>query len=414
MKLTFIRSSVFSFCLSCLFLFCAHLQSQGFDTSWLRTRTLANALNPNLSVIGDFTANAGPMKDAASNRFSLRETEVGLQASVDPYARADFFVSFPEGEAVELEEGYASLLSLPWNLKARGGKFRANFGRLNMTHPHEYSTIDTPIVLSSFLGEEGLNDTGAEISRIFAPFGLFLEVSYSFLNGLGAHEHEEDAVTTTVTDTNGNVVTVAVHRPEETVERQLRNFAHLSKIRFYKDFTDTTNIDLGFSGALHQPKERKETKMGAIDVTLRWKPIREGLYRSFLWRTEAFYSDRKLMPETDLLTGAVTAAERRLHRRGWYSNIEVQPAQRWRFGVRADYVESPEADIVVITLEDQTVREVETSITRAVNPYITFTLSEFNRFRVQYQYQQVPGDDEEHRVFFQWVVVLGPHGAHPF
>ena len=140
--------------------------------------------------------------------------------------------------------------------------------------------------------------------------------------------------------------------------------------------------------------------MGEVDMTLRWKPLETGLYRSFIWRTEALYSDRKLPQETSLLTGAVTNPERRLYRRGIYSYVEFQPARRWKFGVRGDYSEDPE--------------KADESITRAVSPYITFTLSEFNRFRIQYENKLLPGDDVEHRVFFQWTVVLGPHGAHPF
>ena len=85
-----------------------------------------------------------------------------------------------------------------------------------------------------------------------------------------------------------------MNQPENKTERQIRNFAHISRLRFYKDFTDTTNLELGLSGILHQPKERKETKMGAVDITFRWKPLQEGMYRSFIWRTEILYSDRKL------------------------------------------------------------------------------------------------------------------------
>jgi hypothetical protein len=221
-------------------------------TSWMRTRTLANVLNPNLSVIADMTANSGPMNDAKSNRLSLRETEIGFQASVDPYARADFFVALPEGEAVELEEGYVTLLSLPWGLRARGGKFLANFGRMNIIHGHELPQVDRPLVLSSFLGEEGLNDAGAEVSRVFSPFGVFAEVSYGVLNGLGKAETPE-AVTTTVTDTSGNNVTVAVHRPAASgAQRTARNFAQVGRVRLYQDLTDTMNFEIGASGVLPQ------------------------------------------------------------------------------------------------------------------------------------------------------------------
>ena len=399
--------------ISLLFLFTTLSWAEEINTSWLRTKTLSNALNPNLSVISDLTANSGPTKDSASNRLSLREIELGLQASLDPYARADIFISKPEAENLEVQEAYVTLTTLPWNLRFRGGKIKANFGRLNMIHAHELPQITAPIVLTGFLGAEGLREVGGEISRIFTPFNLFTEVSYAILNGLQSEETETPP-TTQITDTNGNTVTVAVQKQTTPSDRQIQNFGHVGRLRFYKDLTDSTNIDLGFSGALHQPKNLKQTRMGTVDFTLRWKPLKEGLYHSFTWRTELFYSIRKLPQETDTITKMVTETERQLHRRGLYSYIELQPARRWKCGVRGDYMEAPELAESSITLEDKTIRKVEKSITRAISPYITFTLSEFNRFRLQYENRQVPGDDIEHRLFFQWTVILGPHGAHAF
>lgn len=376
-------------------------------------QTLSNALNPKISLIGDFVGNEGPKKDPNSNKLELRETELGFQAEVDPYAKADFFASFAPGETPSFEEGYVTLLSLPWGLRARGGKFRVNFGRLNVTHTHELSQVDRPLALSSFLGADGLSDTGVELSRSFAPLDIFTELTYAVLSGLG-EEPEKEAATAKVRDTDGNLITVTVKSDKPSSHRDGRSFAHVERLRFYKDFTDATNLEFGISGLLHQPPEGKETKMSALDMTLRWKPIQQSIYRSFIWRTEFLYSDRKLLPVTDSITGAVRIDKRRLYHRGFYSYAELQPLRRWRFGVRGDYVESPEDVNSTVTLEDGTLRTVDRSITRAISPYLTFTLSEFNRCRVEYQYKQVPGDDVEHRVFFQWTVVLGPHGAHPF
>lgn len=389
------------------------------DTSWIRSRMLGgasgNAFNPNISVIGDFVGNAGPMGDSKANKFSLREAELGLQATVDPYARADFFVAFPDGEKVELEEGYLTLLALPFGIRARGGKFLANFGRLNMIHSHELPQVNAPLALTAFLGAEGLKDTGVEISRSFAPLGIFTEISYSLLNGLGAEE-EAEAVTTNVTDVNANVTTVTVKTDAAAAPRRGNSFAHVSRIRFYQDLTDATNVELGFSGALHEPQEgKKQAKLGGVDFTLRWKPVKEGLYHSFIWRSEFLYSARRLPAARDVLTGAIATPERELCRRGAYSYVEIQPLQRWKFGLRGDYVESPEAQNTVITYPDGSTRTFEVSTTRALAPYITFTLSEFNRLRLQYEYQNTStARENEHRVFLQWTFILGAHGAHPF
>ncbi len=190
----------------------------------------------------------------------------------------------------------------------------------------------------------------------------------------------------------------------------------MARIRFFQDVTDSANIELGFSGAIHEPLEgKKQTRMGGADFTVRWKPLQEGQYRSVTWRSEFLYSHRRLPAARDVLTGAVTLPERELHRRGAYSYIEIQPARRWRFGVRGDYVESPEELNTVVTFPDGTTRTFETSTTRGASPFITFALSEFNRFRLQYDYRNTSTSREhEHRAFLQWTFVLGPHGAHPY
>ncbi len=47
-----------------------------------------------MSVIGNFLGFVGhnPVDDQPS--LQLKESEIGLQAIVDPYARADFFITF--------------------------------------------------------------------------------------------------------------------------------------------------------------------------------------------------------------------------------------------------------------------------------------------------------------------------------
>ena len=53
----------------------------------------AKALNPDISVIGDFIGAAGGNSIQPTPAFQMHESEVGLQAIIDPYARGDFFLS---------------------------------------------------------------------------------------------------------------------------------------------------------------------------------------------------------------------------------------------------------------------------------------------------------------------------------
>ena len=62
---------------------------------------LAKILNPDIGVIGNFTGAVGRNRINPLPSLSLQESEVSLQAIVDPYARADFFLAFGE-EGVEV------------------------------------------------------------------------------------------------------------------------------------------------------------------------------------------------------------------------------------------------------------------------------------------------------------------------
>ena len=60
----------------------------------------AKALNPDISVIGDFigATGTGTVPALAQQQpfpsMQMHESEIGLQAIIDPYARGDFFISF--------------------------------------------------------------------------------------------------------------------------------------------------------------------------------------------------------------------------------------------------------------------------------------------------------------------------------
>ena len=65
----------------------------------------SKVFNPDMAVIGDFLGAAGRNTVNPHPALEMHESEASFQAVVDPYARADFFMSFGE-EGVELEEGF--------------------------------------------------------------------------------------------------------------------------------------------------------------------------------------------------------------------------------------------------------------------------------------------------------------------
>ena len=93
----------------------------------------SKVFNPDISAIGNFVGVAGKNPFSTQRPLELTEAEVAFQAIVDPYAKADFFLSAsPEG--LEVEEGYVTFTSLPANLLLKVGKMRAQFGKVNTLH----------------------------------------------------------------------------------------------------------------------------------------------------------------------------------------------------------------------------------------------------------------------------------------
>src|SRR5262249_21752036 len=109
-------------------------------------QTLGNKLfNPEIAAIGTFRGAAGFGASRPTPSLEMQEGEVAFQAIVDPYARADVFLSFSE-HGVDIEEGYLTFSALPGALQLRGGKMRSAFGKVNTMHLHGRPWIDRPLV----------------------------------------------------------------------------------------------------------------------------------------------------------------------------------------------------------------------------------------------------------------------------
>src|SRR5438067_622385 len=189
----------------------------------------SKALNPDVSVIGDFVGAAGggsapPLATLQPfPSLEMHESEIGLQAIIDPYARGDFFISFGE-EGVYLEEVYITFTALPAGFVAKVGKMRSAFGKVNTMHNHVLPWVDRPFVTTNLVGgEDGIDDAGVSIERILpAPKGIFLEATGQVFRG--------DSADVFKASQKSDVSTVA----------------HL---RGYKDITESTNLDIGLSYA---------------------------------------------------------------------------------------------------------------------------------------------------------------------
>jgi hypothetical protein len=327
----------------------------------------AKLLNPDISMIGDFIGTAGRNRITPSPGLEMHESELGVQAIIDPYARGDFFVSFGEA-GVNLEEGYITFTSLPAGFVARVGKMRADFGKVNTIHNHALSFIDRPLVTNNLVGgEDGIDDAGFSVKRILpAPKNWFLEGTAQVFRG----------------DSDG--LFRASRRQDVSVVGHLRT---------YKDISESTNVDLGVSYARGHNDLGSDflTNLYGVDATLRWKPLRRAIYHSLLWRSEFFWSHR------DQLSPAELFQTQRAF--GMYSSLDYRLDRRWTVGGRFD----------------RSGRATDASLTdTGFSAILTYWPSEFSQIRGQYRFARYGEGTNANELLLQFLFVLGAHGAHPF
>ena len=130
-----------------------------------------NAFNPRITVFSDFLGRLDGRRvnndDGVdiTDRFALREVEVDFRADIDPYAKGLLILAAEEESPNEfeftVEEAYLDLHTIPGledvshNLRFKGGRFRTEFGIVNLLHTHDLPWTTRPLLLTEFLGEEG-------------------------------------------------------------------------------------------------------------------------------------------------------------------------------------------------------------------------------------------------------------------
>ena len=338
----------------------------------------AKALNPDISMIGDFIASAGHNPVNPTPSFQMHESELGVQAIIDPYARGDFFITFGE-TGVDLEEGFITFTALPAGFVAKAGKMRAAFGIVNTMHNHVLPWVNRPLVTTNLVGgEDGIDDAGVSGNHIIPmPGKIFLDFTGQVFRGDSAD---------VFTASNKDDVSVVGH------------------LRAYRDLTDNTNITLGgsYSRGHNLFGTNFLTNLYGIDATYRWKPLTRSIYRSFTARSEFIWRQQD-QPATNVCVTPVCPiffAPGFQRAFGYYASADYQFARRWFVGARYDNSD------------------------RAFNAHLndnggsvvlTYWPSEFSQLRAQYQATQYAGNNKvANELFIQIQFVLGAHGAHPF
>jgi hypothetical protein len=356
-----------------------------------------NLQNPAIGVVFQATALTSLSREEDSNGFDLSEAEISFQSVVDPLARVDLFVAFPADESPEIEEAYATTLSLPGPLELRGGRFKTRFGKWNRLQSHAYFTVEKPDALELFLGEESLTYDGISFSVLIPnPWDVYVE----------------------------SVTEIGTAREGASFNSSERNLTYQQHLSALFDLTSNATLEVGATGAVGrtgpseqleddiddagldsvlQPRRELDSKLLGADLTYKWKPLGRNAHRSFLWQTEVLRSRQ----EREHLTAGNRLKIADVSSLGGYSYAEYQFTKRWRLGTRFDWSEFPDDDEARI---------------RAGSAVVRLHLSEFQEIRFQYKYTDRNdaaairfGDEtDDHQIFLEWIPSIGAHAAHKY
>jgi len=319
----------------------------------------SKVFNPDVAAIGDFVGAVGKSPGGGEPSLEMHEVELTFQAIVDPFARADVFVTLGP-EEVGIEEAFMTFPTLPGGFLMKVGKFRDAFGKVNATHNHILPFADRPLMTQNLVGgTEGLADSGISLSRLFPNSFAFLEATGEVFRG-------------------DSSIFQAEKRSDVAV---------VSHLRAYRDLTESTNIDLGasFARGHNDAGPSETTRLFGIDATFRYKPLRRSIYTHVLARGEATWSRRSELPGPAAF--------------GAYGYLEYQFARRWTAGTRLD-------------LSD---RALDPSIRDKAGSFLlSYAPSEFSKIRGQFRHTRLGEGQRNNEFLFQFLFSIGAHAAHPF
>jgi hypothetical protein len=346
-------------------------------------------LLPDFSAVGDFVADLSPKGSTQEDgaRFSVR----------------DVFLGISDLEGISIEQAFLTTTSLPHQLELRLGRYLMPVGKQNTTHRHDLHTIEYPYVIQRFFGAEGLKGTGVQASRVFSPFGFYQEIIVNAVDRLG---EREDSLS-----------------PFEPVNKSLGGLAYAARLRNYVDISEAANFELSFSaitGKREQPLTAayvaqllggvnaavaRQSVLGA-DLTYRWRPLQQGLYKSLILQGEIMHQLNESDPGIPGVSGCGACGSASLGYAGptrdftgAYVFGRWQTSQRSFLGARYDWLQDP-------TTDGRTLN--------AGSVYLEWFPSEFSKLVAGYESVAPSGGTTVNRLLLQASFALGPHKPHPF
>ena len=101
-----------------------------------------------------------PNNNGYTKGFSLKESELGVSANIDPQFRGVGTFSLDPAGGITVENGFVQTTSLGSGFNFKFGRYFSGLGYLNEQHAHAWDFVDQPLVYLTFwdnqVGEDGV------------------------------------------------------------------------------------------------------------------------------------------------------------------------------------------------------------------------------------------------------------------
>ena len=362
-----------------------------------------------------------------SEGFTLREIELTMTGTVDPYFDAMATIAF-SADHVEVEEAFITTRSLPVGLQVKAGQFLSDVGYINSQHEHDWLFVDQPWMREHFFSDEGLNEKGVQLSWL-PPTPTYVRLGAEVLEG------KTDGIANYVGDGDHEIVTILPDNgvPERNRWRAHKGFDEKDGPRLFTGFAKI-GPDIGYNHALQlgtfggysrlmQIEEahssgRLETWDGdgwfaGLDAVYKYDGQGVMGHRNVIVQGEYIYRQLDLdyrSQQFENFSSLVTtnANGQRWKQDGLYVQGVYGFAPRWNIGARTD----------VLGLNNDgfagrgTAESFDTSY--RYSGQISYAPTEFSRLRAQVNYEDVGHDEDAWMFVLQYNMSLGVHGAHTF
>jgi len=353
------------------------------------------SVNPDISVIPRFivethdgTVNRRGDKKFSRPDYAFEELEIVMQSYLNPYSKAEVVLTLPgpdlEENKLGVEELFATIVrGLPLGLNLRFGKYRVDYGKINLMHPHAWPFVTQPLSQERFVGEEGLNDLGLSASVLLPTGSVYTKLTIDLLRGAALAE------ATGLEDTTGG-------NPAYATSARLTSFFSLG---------ENSDLEVGLSGytGVHDPYARARFYYTNLDFKYKH---RSSSYTSLTLQGEYLFNTRKASQDREFnpfLDAGGNPEQRRLNSSGLYLYADYQFKKIYSLGGRYDWSQAP------YRKEDKA---------KALAFFFGYyPVEETLGLRLHYQHtkNELPaGSSSVNLIALQALFSLGPHKAHAF